>query len=303
MFFCDGGGEYGLGHVMRCLALAEEFAGNGYSPEFVINGSAKVTDFRYKNFCVPQLWPNYTHHDLCVVDSYAISEREMEGIWRSAGSCLWIDDENRRAYPGGTVVNPSLFGDELGYDNPGVKHLLGTDYIILRRAFRRREAKVVNEKIKELTIIMGGTDAKNLLPEIAKRLSRIACNKNIISASQADFPGYNMLSRLSAEQMADIFLQSDLVISAGGQTVNELIQMNTPAILIEAAENQRNNINAAVNRGLAVTCKPGDIADAVAEMAHGTRKKLSEAMQKCDFSNGTANIVSQWSKQSLQNQF
>ena len=291
LFFCDGGGLYGLGHVTRCLALAEELEENGYIAKFVINGSGVIPSFPYENYCKPELWPSKAAEYLCVVDSYAIKEEDIYSLWCSAKSCLWLDDENRRAYPGGVVVNPSLYGNELGYNNPGVRHLLGVDYIILRRAFRQQPGKAVNEKVNELTIIMGGTDTKNLLPEIADRLSVLVCKKNIISASSVSFQGYNMYSNLSAEEIAELFLQSDLVISAGGQTVNELIQMDTPAILIEAAKNQRININSAVKRGLAVTCMTDDIAGIVAEMDYGTREKLHTALRKYDFSNGVNNII------------
>jgi len=154
--------------------------------------------------------------------------------------------------------------------------------------------KPVNRHIGEITIIMGGTDAKNLTPEIADRLSALSYEKNIVSASSIHYPGYKTLSKLSAEQIAELFLRSDLVISAGGQTVNELIQMNTPAILIEAAQNQCYNINAAVKRGLVLTCKPNDIADTVAKMDYDTRRRLSENMKEYDFSYGTSNIIGQW---------
>lgn len=292
LFFCDGGNGYGLGHVMRCLALAEALTGNGYRAEFIINGTAVVDDFSYKSHCIPQLWPEQATGEFCVIDSYTIREREMNRLWLAAKSCLWLDDENLRAYPGGTVINPSLFGNELVYNNPGVKHLLGQDYIILRQAFRRRRiVKVINETINELTVIMGGTDARNLLPEIVENISILSCKKNIIGASQVTFPGYNVLPRLSAGQLTEVFLRSDIVISAGGQTVNELIQMNTPAILIEAADNQRNNIRAAVKRGLAVTCMPGDILHAADKMDYDTRLRLKIAMKKYDFSNGVFNII------------
>jgi spore coat polysaccharide biosynthesis predicted glycosyltransferase SpsG len=280
---------------MRCLALAEELAEMGYAPEFVINGSAAAQGFPFVNYCMPNLWTRYAHGNSCVIDSYAIDDKGIAAISLTAKACMWIDDENRRAYPCGTVVNPSLFGAELGYDNPGVRHLLGEDYIILRSAFRQSfsEPRAVNEKLSELTIIMGGTDAKSLVPIIAQKLSGINCKKNIVSATQTEYPGYNVRSGLSAQQMADIFMQSDLVVSAGGQTVNELIQTNTPAILIEAAENQRYNISAAVKRGLAVTCSPEDVADAVAKMEHSARSRLITAMQEYDFSRGTSNIASE----------
>ena len=291
LFFCDGGGEFGLGHVVRCHGLAEEFMENGYEVELVINGTATVDGLPYENMCGPQLWPNKAAGKLCVIDSYTISKNEIESIWRLAKSCLWIDDENLRAYPGGTVVNPSLYGSELEYNNPNVRYLLGADYIILRRAFRKQVQKTVNRNINELTITLGGTDANSLLLEISGNLSTLGCNKNIITGSQINLPGYNMLSRLQAEQMSEVFLRSDLVISAGGQTANELIQMNTPAILIEAADNQRNNIRAAVKKGLALTCKPEKILDTAAKMDYNTRAKLIAAMEKYDFSNGTKNIV------------
>jgi len=281
-FFCDGGGLYGMGHVTRCLALAEEFAANGCGVEFVINGTAEIgLAFPYQNQIAPSLWADKAAGKTCVIDSYAIGAEDIERVWRSADAVLWIDDENLRPYPGGTVVNPSLFGDELAYVNPGVKHLLGADYIILRKAFRRQVVKTVNKEINELTVIMGGTDAKNMLPVITEKLSGFDCKKNIIGVSTP---------RLSAEQMADLFLQSDLVISAGGQTVNELIQLNTPAILIEAARNQRNNIKAAVEKGLAVTCDIQSIADEVIKMDHDTRRQLVDNMGKYDFSNGVKNI-------------
>ena len=103
-------------------------------------------------------------------------------------------------------------------------------------------------------ITFGGTDRGNLTPKVLKLLTNnypelakivIIGNGfgNIEEIKQLKDDYTKLVYNPSGDEMKKIMVESDIAISAGGQTIYELAQTGTPAIGICAAENQLRNIN------------------------------------------------------------
>ncbi|MBA7589475.1 hypothetical protein ES708_31560 [subsurface metagenome] len=102
-------------------------------------------------------------------------------------------------------------------------------------------------------VTFGGDDAKNMNPKILKLLNEKypELNKNVIIGrayqnveeikKEAD-KNTNLIYYPDAEKMKEVILNSDIAISAGGQTLYELARVGVPTIGICVAGNQLGNI-------------------------------------------------------------
>lgn len=254
LILTEGGKNIGIGHITRCTAIYQAFEEKGANPEFIINGDSTISylleDKNYQIFN----WLKEKHRlfkiidevDSVVIDSYIMPKSFYDKISQKvSGKIVMIDDLNRIKYPKGIVVNPSIYGDKLNYpENKGIIYLLGKDYIILRKPFWNVPEKNIRKKVKNILITFGGSEQSGFLKKLLKFLS-------------INFPGFtyhlvvpdfclesnfnlalNTYNNLSALEIRDLMLKCDFCISAGGQTLYELVRTGTPVIAICFAENQ-----------------------------------------------------------------
>ncbi|MGL5458398.1 MAG: glycosyltransferase, partial [Cetobacterium sp.] len=132
-------------------------------------------------------------------------------------------------------------------------------YIILRKEFEKNEKnKKKQKKIEKILITLGGTDIRNLTPKLLKKLKNIDGNfkiKVVIGNNYSNVEeilgektsNVKLLYNLEALQMKEEMEASDLVISACGQTIYELLVVGVSFIPIVIIENQLNNAKSLKN--------------------------------------------------------
>jgi UDP-2,4-diacetamido-2,4,6-trideoxy-beta-L-altropyranose hydrolase len=244
LMLTEGGEKIGFGHITRCIALCEAFEEKDITPELVVNGDDSILDLlKHKNFKIynwiknkEKLLQDIANSDFVVIDSY-LAEKSIYDKISEVTNCkiLMIDDYNRIDYPKGIVVNPSIYGDELDYLRKSVAiYLLGKDYIILRKEFWTVPEKKINKKVENVLITFGGVNKNNLAEKIGNFLrEKFNINIYIVNAK---------INKLTAKEMLNLMLESDICISGGGQTTYELARAGVPTIGICLAENQIGNL-------------------------------------------------------------
>lgn len=259
--FTECGNEIGLGHISRCSSLYDEVKSRGIEVEFIVNGNMKNLDV-FKGLSVKfENWLsiNYLNRciessDYCIVDSYLAQVELYELISSKSRKALYIDDNARLNYPLGIVVNPSLNAVRKFYHKTDTNtYLLGHEYIMLRTPFINSNRYVINKDVKEVLITMGGSDIRNLTPLIMNGIgikypditfnvviSDAFYNFEVIKSIELD--NMQLHYNVDAQLMKNLMLQSDISISAAGQTIYELLATNTPFIPIKIIDNQNNNI-------------------------------------------------------------
>lgn len=244
LFLTEGGEKIGFGHITRCIALCEAFEGKCINPELLVNGESSIIDFlKHKNFKIhdwiknkEKLFQNIAKSDFIVIDSYLAEKSIYDKISEvTDGKILMIDDYNRIDYPKGIVVNPSIYGDKLDYlRKSDAIYLLGKDYIILRKEFWNVPEKKISKKVKNILITFGGWNHYDLANKIADFLKeKFNIKIYIVNAK---------INKLTAKEMLNLMLESDVCISGGGQTTYELARVGVPTIGICLAENQKFNL-------------------------------------------------------------
>lgn len=258
----EGSKNTGFGHITRCLSLYQAFQEKGILPEFIINGDNNIEyllkDVNYQIFNwlddKSKLFEKVKDADIAIIDSYLADISVYNTLSELVKLSVYIDDNKRLYYPKGIVVNGGIYAEELIYPHTnGVTYLLGTKYTPLRKEFWEIPEKNIKEKIKTIMVTFGGDDAKNMTPKILKLLNEKypELNKNVIIGrayqnveeikKEAD-KNTNLIYCPDAEKMKEIMLESDIAISAGGQTLYELARVGVSTAGVCVAENQLGNV-------------------------------------------------------------
>jgi UDP-2,4-diacetamido-2,4,6-trideoxy-beta-L-altropyranose hydrolase len=257
----EGGSDIGIGHITRCTALYEAFEEKGILPLFLINGNETVKDLlKSKNYEIfnwlaeeKKLLTFIEHADVVIIDSYRAVYDLYEKISGLAEVPVYIDDNRRIDYPGGFIINGTIYAEDLNYPKrKDVTYLLGSKYIPLRKEFWDVPEKEIKKNIQTVMVTFGGDDARNMTPGILnllkenfpKLIKKVIIGKgfkNIERIESLKNGKTELIYYPNAEDMKRVMLESDIAISASGQTLYELARVGVPTIAIAVAENQMNN--------------------------------------------------------------
>ncbi|WP_411953825.1 hypothetical protein ACKXGF_11330 [Alkalibacillus sp. S2W] len=308
MILTEGGSNIGLGHVARCKALYDEAVAQGYEVEFIVNTSdesiqlLEQSDVQYVDWCKCSFIQNKIkdHHNL-IVDSYLAGKTVYEQLVQQAGHCLILDDLNRIDYPNdATVVNLSLEASE-SRDH----YYSGKDYIILRKPFTESRHKTINQDVERVFITLGSAgnqSSQALMESLAGHYPHIhfyvllAGDESVESLDQHNI---YRLDQLWPKDMIEQIIQADLVITAAGQTLLEIIRTQTPFIPIATADNQQNNVSGLIDGGLSMKVVHLDSPMFYQEvlqqferlLSYQERQKLSDDLSGLIDGNGSKRVI------------
>ena len=258
----EGGKNVGFGHITRCISLYQAFEERETMSELIINGDDSILDLlKGKNYWIfnwfrekDKLFKLVKNADVAIIDSYLADISSYESLSNLVKTPVYIDDNQRLDYPKGIVVNGNIYAEELDYPKKdGMVYLLGTKYIPLRKEFWEIPEKKIKEKFESVMVTFGGDDARNMVPKILKLLkeSYPELKKNVVIGKvfqnvdeikrEVD-KNTNVIYYPDTERMKEIMLESDVAISAGGQTLYELARVGVPTMGICVAENQLGNV-------------------------------------------------------------
>jgi UDP-2,4-diacetamido-2,4,6-trideoxy-beta-L-altropyranose hydrolase len=259
----EGGFHIGFGHVTRCLAIYDAFREKKIDPLLVVNGDETVAHLI--NGTIRKMRMNWVYEqkalldyirnaDIAVVDSYIADQEFYRKISGTVRMPVYFDDTMKIDYPRGIVINGNICAEELNYpQRKDITYLLGSQYVPLRKEFWEVPEKKIRRSIKTVMITFGGNDIRNLTPWILKTLNREfpeyikkvvigdsirnkACIEGLIDKKT------ELVVCPDANKMKKVMLESDIAISAGGQTLYELARVGIPTIAIAVADNQILNI-------------------------------------------------------------
>ena len=274
----DANAEIGTGHVMRCVALAQAWRDGGGEVIFAlasggagIHGRLLSEGFEVREISTATGGAEDAEQtcDLCaknaaqwlVLDGYHFSREYRDRIRSAAPHQLQVDDHGEFApYHCDIVLNASVYASEVLYpDRQSQTRLLGPKYALLRREFLsfKKERANIPEQATRLLVTMGGADPHNVTQRVVEALRELsdlafeltvvlgASNRHRASVERA----LNQSSRphrllLNITNMPELMASSDLAISAGGGTCEELAFMRVPMFLITIAKNQEQAVEA-----------------------------------------------------------
>ncbi|HHY79216.1 MAG TPA: UDP-2,4-diacetamido-2,4,6-trideoxy-beta-L-altropyranose hydrolase [Thermoanaerobacter sp.] len=321
----DGGPKIGMGHITRCLALAEELANNDCNITFITrNDISSITKIKEYGFDVNVIdiftideEINYitriiNQFDILITDSYEIDYNYLCAMKKTGVFLVSIDDLNEHDFPCDIVINGNIYAEDLNYkDVTGkTRFLLGPKYVLMRKEFRDLPKKQIKNKVENILITMGGSDPKGVTIKVLKALMSDrnlrslnidvvigpSFNKELVTEINEFAKNNKNIStyyNVNATIMRELMIKADIAISAGGSTLYELAAAGVPTIAVITADNQirnveyMNNIGVVYNLGFEIY---GDILiRAFNELLYdyNKRKQISEKAQSLVNGKGT----------------
>ncbi len=258
----EGGYRFGLGHMSRCFSLYQALKRKVRNVKLIVHGDSAVEKlFTGKQISYYNWKEEYKrtieflrNSDIVVIDSYYGDRKFYERFTKYAKTGVFFDDDLRMEYPEGYIINPALNAKMVSY-NFGSNHvyLLGSEYQILQKTLWRRKRYHINEKITNILITFGaadltGTTCKvlsflvNKYSGITKKVVIGRWFENKAKIEKAADNNTQIINSPNPVRMINEMRKSDLVITAGGQTLYESACVGIPAIAVLTAGNQDNNI-------------------------------------------------------------
>ncbi len=242
----DGSHTLGLGHIVRCVALAsmlkEEFDISFYlnSAEKWVEMVVVHTGFEVKNIIKEEFFFNeLSGNEIVVIDGYTFDEEYQEKIKVLGCAVVYIDDFHDKRVVADLIINqaPGITKSHYNFCFPTTKFLLGLDYALLRPGFLEK-ARLQREiyKVQNLLIFFGGSDPLNLtlsvLQSISLFFSRLHKIRIITGRGYIHLDALN--DRIAGHNMIEHFhgINEDQIISLMGDT--HLAIVPSSGVLLEA---------------------------------------------------------------------
>lgn len=287
----------GTGHLIECLNLAESARKQGFDISFWTNRNlpkpiSNRISFPHRRFSSLNKIKDELlkgPYDAAVFNFRKIDNDILLSFRKGGLKTLCIDEMGRRRLDCDVVVNPLIVNKYHKYPSfKGAPCLYaGADYLSISPKFREnRNKKKFNGNIKELTVSMGGADRTGTTLKLIDVLAqwRKDVRKNIIiggclKLSSSTKRKLSVLVKMNfriynnIDNAAHLFMRSDVVFTAGGDTLYELACIGVPAIVLHEDEHERENGLAFQRQGFGIHLGKGSATSA---------KKIMSALDKFD---------------------
>lgn len=268
-FRVDGNRDIGIGHISRCMTIANILLLNfgieslfivadKKSKEFVLNKgfetielNIEYTDYS-KETAKKLLAVLYCHNIKSIIfDSYSLNnvflqyfEKFFKCVISSRQTYFYCDLLINYS----TVICRDFYTKT--YKNENTKLLLGSSYIPLKDEFVNN-LYTVNKNVKNILILVGGSNQTQLIKRLLVELSKI---NNILDynikvvlgyfSSCKNFEYKYFENKINVEflsfcnDISTLMSESDLIITAGGTTIYEIGSIGIPQLVFSIVEEQ-----------------------------------------------------------------
>lgn len=249
----DASPAIGLGHAMRCLALAQAHRDAGGEAVFAMEDPPEPFAARLaREGCelrdAAETAALAREAAWVVLDGYHF-DAAYERTLRAAARLLVLDDHDAD-HDADLILRQGL-GARAG---DGV--LAGSRYALLRREFRAWETppRPIACDVSRVLVTLGGGDPGPLIETVLAAVARpdheVQWITGALNPRRDAPPGVEVV--VDATDMPERMHWADLAVTAAGSTSWELARVGTPQVAIELADNQRPVARALEQHGIAV---------------------------------------------------
>lgn len=284
LFRADGNANIGMGHIMRCLSIADAAAEQGTECLFVTADETVTGQIRERGYRCEALGTDYKAMDTelprmevlllheqptcVVVDSYYVTSNYLQQLKKYA-EIAYIDDTASFAYPVDVLLNYNIYGEDVDYESlyrkagqllP--KMLLGPTFAPLRKEFRDMQGRVIKKCAADVFVSTGGSDPRHIAFGLAKEIEKRqisdmrfhfvlgALNQDMMAIGHIAEQCGSIVVHHGVKRMSELMRSCDLAISAAGSTLYELCATQTPTVTYILADNQQPGAEGFARRGI-----------------------------------------------------
>lgn len=268
-FRVDANEYIATGHLMRCIAIAEQCCKMGEKCLFLLAEEKETQKLKERNLPYKVLntkWDELEAEEAVmeqviqeeklnwlVVDSYQVTLSYLSFLERLV-SVFYIDDMGREKYPVSALLHYDQWPDEIDYQmkykNAKTLVLAGMQYTPLREEF----ADDVEKKEREHSILIttGGTDNLNITGKLLEHCVNKtefnsyvfhvivgSMNRNLKELERIARRHTNIILHQNVKKMSEYMRSCEIAVSAGGTTLFELCACGIPTVCFSMADNQK----------------------------------------------------------------
>jgi len=304
----DASPSIGVGHVARCVALAEAWIDLGGEAVLIASGARSALDALAGE--IPLCWLGADAPDLpddgarslaaarkagatvAVIDSYRHPRAWETGMRRAGLTVLAVDDLASRDHDCDFILDTSIAadeGDRYGKLVPDhAVRLLGSSYVLLRRAFRQDRFRPRSAgPVRHLMVSFGGADLQDRTSAALDAIAGVGmADVTIDVVVSSASPHLAALRRrvdasssirlhVDTHDVAELMAAADLAIGAAGGSAWERCRAGLPTLMVEVADNQR-GIAERLRASGVVRMVPGEGAAFVSNLAPALSAALAD---------------------------
>jgi UDP-2,4-diacetamido-2,4,6-trideoxy-beta-L-altropyranose hydrolase len=269
----DASSQIGIGHVMRCLAIAQAWLECGGAVSFVSSQLPASLRERVRAEGAETVeisceagsdqdarqvvaLARGRKAEWVVVDGYEFGLDYQAQLRNSGLKLLFLDDYGHaNGYCADIVLNYNAYAREDFYRlGPATRLLIGPRYVLLRKEFSswREWKREIPRGGSKVLVTLGGSDADHVARTVIQALSLVKVDgleaKVVLGGDSARRSELEPLVSASlgkvsltynADNMPELMAWADVAIASAGSTVWELCFMGLPALLIDLVPHQR----------------------------------------------------------------
>ncbi|MDA7594256.1 hypothetical protein N8717_04765 [Candidatus Pelagibacter sp.] len=249
LFLTSYGGE-GYGHIFRCMAISSALNEFKIKNKFLVSSKDKKKILSKEKLLNNFNWYKskkktfniINKYELVIVDSIIIKKKYLEELKNKCKYLVYINDYHRWKINNILHIDWTLFSKK----QVNKTEINGHTYTPLRKEFWTNDKVKIRKKIKKIFIFFGGADIHNLSYKICKIINSFKKNYlvTVISKNKFNFKNTKCVKYMNAKSIKKNILNSDLVITSGGQTLYELANLGAPALVVSETKYDLEDVNA-----------------------------------------------------------
>lgn len=335
MIVANGGRKVGWGHIMRCCSIGDAIKSLGGHAVFavmnresaslvsalgfdcrILENSSFSSELDVALFAQAAL---ETKARIILVDSYDVSPCFFHKLSNYSFAVGYMDDlyferEGRLEVPArldvDLVINYGFSFNDANYScvyaDSRTRCLIGPSYAPIRSHFSHLQS-VTSPRVDSILLTSGSTNPNHALERMLSACEKadLDAELNIVIGENAfvDIPREST-SRIvvheSVNDLSELMIRSDIVVSSAGSTLYELACLGIPTIALPVAQNQLCNSRGFLDRdlGLASSKLNWDSADVQSFLVrlaadYNARKLFSARMRETVDGKGSERIARQ----------
>ena len=315
----DASCQIGIGHVMRCLAIAQAWLECGGAVSFVSRQLPGSLGERLRAEGVETIvisceagsdddarqivaLARGRRAEWVVADGYDFGLEYQTQLRNSGLKVLFLDDYGHaNGYCADLVLNYNAYAREDSYRlGSETRLLVGPRYVLLRKEFSdwRAWKREITRDGKRVLVTLGGSDADHVARTVMQALALVRVEgmeaKVVLGGNAARrldleplvSAGQGKVSlTYNADNMPELMAWADVALASAGSTAWELCFMGLPALLIDLVPHQRRVAETLEQMGMAqhldssIDLSPGKVAEELESLLQAPERRSS--MSQC----------------------
>lgn len=257
----DGSSSIGLGHLVRCIALAQmlddTFDISFFCKQLPEDIARDIRELNFNLFVIQEeaeFLRAVNSFCIVVLDHYDLDSNYQKIIKAHGAKLVCIDDLNDKEFFADVIINHAPHVEaELYNAQICTQYAFGIDYVLLRPSFLQEARKShKNKSTEDVLVCFGGADPRNITQEVVngllrdKRFRRI----NIVLGSVYSFlkplresvindARFNLHHSISENEMCDLMAVCGLAIVPASGVLQEALATGCKVISGIYVENQQ----------------------------------------------------------------